>query len=70
MQEQIKVSSKSNPKSVAGFITNKIKDGKPVEIITIGAAALNQAIKGLSIAKQYLSKSLCCEADFVNYPDL
>lgn len=63
-----RVSSKSDPKMVAGYITSKIEDDQPVEIIVIGAAALNQAIKGISIAKQYLGKTLYCEPDFLKVP--
>ena len=50
----IKVSSKSNPNSVAGAIASMIKENDVVEVETIGAGALNQAIKGCIIARGFL----------------
>ncbi|MDO5044502.1 MAG: stage V sporulation protein S [Coriobacteriia bacterium] len=50
----LKVSSKSSPASVAGAIAGMIKDGNPVEIQSVGAGALNQAIKAIAIARGFL----------------
>lgn len=55
---QLKVKSNSNPKGVAGAITGMFKDGeKQIEIVTVGAGALNQAIKATAIARGYLAPS-------------
>ena len=43
--EILKVSSKSNPSKVAGAIANIYREKKMVEIQTVGAGSLNQAIK-------------------------
>lgn len=51
-----KVSSSSNPGSVAGAIANSIKDDEKVELQVVGAGALNQAIKSIIIAKGYLTQ--------------
>ena len=53
---EIKVSSKSNPKLVAGMITAMVKENKEIIIITIGAGAVNQAIKSVIIANGYLTQ--------------
>lgn len=50
----LKVSSKSSPASVAGAIAGLIKDGVPVEIQSVGAGAVNQAIKAIAIARGFL----------------
>lgn len=50
----IKVSSKSKPNSVAGALTNIIKETKEVEAQVVGAGALNQLIKGIIICRGYL----------------
>ena len=50
----LKVSSKSSPASVAGAIAGLIKDGKPVRIQSVGAGAVNQAVKAVAIARGYL----------------
>lgn len=55
--ESLKVSSASNPNSVAGAIAGLIKDNHKVEIQAIGAGALNQAIKGIAIARGYVAPS-------------
>lgn len=48
----IKVSSKSISQKVAGSIANSFREGsKGVEIQTVGAGAINQAIKAVSIAR-------------------
>lgn len=52
--DYLKVSSKSSPASVAGAIAGLIKDGKHVEIQSVGAGAVNQAIKAVAIARGFL----------------
>lgn len=53
--ELLKVSSKSNPNSVAGAIAACIKERNLAEIQTIGAGALNQAIKGVAVARGFIA---------------
>lgn len=55
--QKLKVSSKSNPSSVAGALANIIKEEKEVEISAVGAGALNQAIKAVAIARGFLAPS-------------
>lgn len=50
----LKVSSKSSPASVAGAIAGMVKDGVPVNIQSVGAGAVNQAIKAVAIARGFL----------------
>ena len=49
--EVLKVSSKSNPNSVAGALAGIIREQGAVEMQTVGAGALNQAIKAVAIAR-------------------
>ena len=59
----LKVSSKSNPNKVAGALTNVFREKGSVEIQAIGAGALNQAIKGVAIARGFVApsgKNLIC----------
>lgn len=51
----LKVSSKSSPASVAGAVAGMIKDGVPVEIQSVGAGAVNQAVKAIAISRGFLS---------------
>lgn len=51
----LKVSSKSSPASVAGAIAGMMKDGVPVEIQSVGAGAVNQAVKAIAISRGFLS---------------
>lgn len=53
--EILKVSTKSNPSKVAGAIANIYREKKCVEIQTIGAGSLNQAIKAICIARGFLA---------------
>lgn len=52
--ETIKVSSKSVPNSVAGAIASMIREHDKIQIQVIGAAALNQAMKAIAIARGYI----------------
>ena len=61
--EILKVSSKSNANSVAGALPNVFRDNGIVEIQTVGAGALNQAIKAIAIARGFVApngKNLVC----------
>lgn len=51
----LKVSSKSKPNSVAGAIAGIIRSESRVQIQTIGAGALNQAVKGIAIARGFIA---------------
>lgn len=65
--ELLKVSSKSNPNSVAGALAGIIRESGTVEIQAIGAGALNQSIKAIAIARGFLSPSgidLVCVPSF------
>lgn len=51
----LKVSSKSNPNSVAGALTGVLKESDVAEIQAIGAGALNQAVKAIAISRGFLA---------------
>ncbi len=51
----LKVSSKTKPNSVAGAIAGMIRSNSRVQIQTIGAGALNQAVKGIAIARGFIA---------------
>ena len=53
--EVLKVSSKSNPNSVAGALANAFRERGLVEIQAIGAGALNQAVKAVAIARGFVA---------------
>ena len=55
--EALKVSSKSNPNSVAGALAGVIREQGNAEIQAVGAGALNQAIKAIAIARGFLTPS-------------
>ena len=55
--EVLKISSKSNPNSVAGAIAGLIKEKGRAEMQAIGAGALNQAIKAVAIARGFVAPS-------------
>ena len=66
--EILKVSSKSNPNLVAGALVNILKSDQRAQVHSIGAGALNQAIKALAIARGYLTPSgqdLVCVPSFL-----
>ncbi|MCR4403288.1 MAG: stage V sporulation protein S [Firmicutes bacterium] len=55
--EVLKVSSKSNPNSVAGALAGVLRERGFAEVQAIGAAALNQAVKAVAIARGFVAPS-------------
>ncbi len=66
--EMLKVSSKSNPNSVAGAIAGIIAEKGKVELQAIGAGAINQVVKAIAIARGFVAASgvdLVCIPAFI-----
>lgn len=53
----LKVSSKSNPNSVAGALAGVLRENGKAEIQAIGAGAINQAVKAIAIARGFVAPS-------------
>ena len=53
--EVLKISSKSNPNSVAGAIAGMVKEAQKAEMQAIGAGAINQAVKAVAIARGFVA---------------
>ena len=67
--EILKVSSQSNPNSVAGALASLIKENKKAELQAVGAGAINQAVKAIAISRGYVASlgiDLVCIPAFVN----
>lgn len=65
--ETLRVSSKSKPSTVAGAIAGVVRQNGIVEVQTVGAGALNQAVKAIAIARGFLVPSgidLICTPSF------
>lgn len=65
----LKVSTKSNPNSVAGAIAALIKEQNIVEIQAVGAGAINQAVKAIAIARGFVAptgKDIVCIPAFTD----
>ena len=54
MAELIKVSAQSRSTAVAGAIAGVMRDSGYAEMQAIGASAVNQAVKAITIARGYL----------------
>ena len=66
--EMIKVSAQSRSTAVAGAIAGVMRERKYVEVQAIGASAVNQAIKAVAIARDYLALDgipIVCIPEFV-----
>ena len=65
----LKVSTKSNPNSVAGALAGTIREHGKAEMQTIGAGALNQAVKAIAIARGFVAPAginLVCIPAFIS----
>jgi stage V sporulation protein S len=67
--EVLKVSATSKPVAVAGAIAGVVRTDGKVEVQAIGAGAINQAIKGIAIARGYVAPGgieLVCVPSFID----
>ena len=55
MQERFKTSANTNSNSLAGAIAITLKSSERVEIQAVGAAAVNQTMKAVAIARGFLA---------------
>ena len=53
--EILKVSARSQPKSVAGALAAVLKGSRRVELQAIGAGAVNQAVKAIAITRGFVA---------------
>lgn len=65
----LKVGSESEAKKVAGKIAQVVRDqGTPPDLLAAGPAAINQAVKAVAIAKQYLAEEEKGPIDLMTQP--
>lgn len=65
----IKVSANSRTAAVAGAIAGVIREHHIAEVQSIGAGAINQAVKAIILAKGYLAEDgieIVCVPEFVD----
>lgn len=70
---ELKVSSKSDVKKVAGAIAKSVRNRKENEEITIqaiGAGAVNQTVKSIGIAREYLNPEGFDISTSINFIDV
>jgi stage V sporulation protein S len=64
----LKVSNQTDAKSLAGAIASCTREGSRVELTAIGAGSVNQSIKAIAIARQYVDEEaidLSCRPEFI-----
>ncbi|NLK08134.1 MAG: stage V sporulation protein S [Firmicutes bacterium] len=57
LKQVLKVSSRSNPNSVAGALAGVLRERGAAEMQAIGAGAINQAVKAVAIARGFVAPS-------------
>lgn len=65
----LRVSSTSDPNKVAGALAGTIREHGEAELQTVGAGALNQAVKAIAISRGFLAPSgidLICWPSFID----
>src|SRR5438093_2696863 len=65
----LKVSASSRPTLVAGAIAGMVRERGRAEVQAIGAAAINQAVKAVAIARGYMAPAgvdLICIPGFID----
>ena len=67
--EVLKVRATTRPAAAAGAIAGILREGGSTELQAIGAAAVNQAVKAVILARDYLVQDgldLCCIPGFTD----
>lgn len=67
--QPLRVSAGSNPQSVASAIAHAVYEYKTVKIRAVGAGSVNQAVKGIAIARGYVAPrgyDLVCKPGFTS----
>ena len=67
--EFLKVAARSRSSAVAGAIAGVVRTSRQVEVRAIGAGAVNQAIKAVTLARGYLALDgidIVCVPDFLD----
>ena len=65
----MRVSASSRPAAVAGAIAGMVREHGNAEVQAIGAAAINQAVKAVAIARGYVAAEgidLVCVPSFID----
>lgn len=65
----LKVSAKSNPNAVAGALAAALRERESAELQAVGAGAINQAVKAVAIARNYLKAGeidVVCTPSFIS----
>lgn len=68
----LKVGTQTDAKNLAGAIASCTREGSRVELTAIGAGSVNQAVKSVAIARQFVEEEaidLCCRPEFVEISD-
>lgn len=55
----LRVSTNSKPRAVAGALVAALKEHNSVELVAIGARAVNQTVKAIAVAKHFGQNLKC-----------
>ena len=72
-EESIKVAARSDTKALAKTVASALNDSDRVKMRAIGAAAVNQAMKAIAIARGYVAQrgqDLVCRPGFETTHDI
>ncbi|HFD40655.1 MAG TPA: stage V sporulation protein S [Anaerolineae bacterium] len=67
----LRVAGNSSPNHVAGAIAGQVREGRQVALQAIGPIAVNQAVKSIAVARDYLVPEgidIVCLPEFVDVP--
>ena len=56
--KELKVSGSTEPKKLGGAIASYLEEEGEIKVAAMGAGAVNQAVKGIIIAKSYVAASV------------
>lgn len=69
----IKVAARSDPKPLAGTVSNALTEHSTVKLRAIGAGAVNQSVKAIAIARGHVAQrgqDLVCRPGFETTKDI
>jgi len=70
LRTPLRVAAHSDAKGVAGSLVRAIHNGENVELVAIGAGAVNQAVKATAIARGICAQHAMCVAIITGFKDV
>lgn len=57
--KEVRIAAETKTKAAAGAIAGLVREGHTLEVCAIGSKAINQMVKGLTLAREFIKEDGC-----------